>query len=114
MMILDLISGGIILIGLLFFGGAAIGLLRFPDFYTRMHAAGKGDTLSAVFILLGLALLNLHSPSWATLIVSGKILLIAVFIVFTSPTTTHALIQAGYDDGLAPWVKPRPLDSKDP
>ena len=42
-----------IVMGLIFFLGTSIGLLRFPDFYTRMHAAGKGDTLSTVLILLG-------------------------------------------------------------
>jgi multicomponent Na+:H+ antiporter subunit G len=46
----------IILAGLLFFLGAVVGLARFPDFYTRMHAAGKGDTLSTMLILLGFAL----------------------------------------------------------
>ena len=50
MMILGCI---LISIGLLFFLGTAVGLLRFPDFYSRMHAAGKGDTLSTVLILLG-------------------------------------------------------------
>ena len=39
-------------LGLLFFLGAAVGLFRFPDFYTRIHAAGKGDTLSSLLILL--------------------------------------------------------------
>ena len=43
----------LIVVGLVFFLGTSIGLLRFPDFYTRMHAAGKGDTLSTVLILAG-------------------------------------------------------------
>ena len=44
--IITVIAVLFIVTGLIFFLGAAIGLLRFPDFYTRMHAAGKGDTLS--------------------------------------------------------------------
>ena len=39
-------------LGIFFFFGTAVGLLRFPDFYTRTHAAGKGDTLSTVLIIL--------------------------------------------------------------
>ena len=48
-----------IILGILFFLGGVIGLLRFPDFYTRMHAAGKGDTLSTVLIIGGFILYNL-------------------------------------------------------
>ena len=44
--------------GLFFFFATTIGVLRFPDFYTRMHAAGKGDTLSSLLILVGLAIYN--------------------------------------------------------
>ena len=40
-------------LGLVFFLGSAVGMVRFPDFYTRMHAAGKGDTLSTMLMLLG-------------------------------------------------------------
>jgi monovalent cation/proton antiporter MnhG/PhaG subunit len=49
-----------ILGGVFFFATATIGLLRFPDFYCRMHATGKGDTLGALLALIGLALYNLH------------------------------------------------------
>jgi multicomponent Na+:H+ antiporter subunit G len=69
-------------VGLLFFLGAAVGLYRFPDFYTRMHAAGKGDTLSSLLILAGFAL-----------------------IMLTSPTSTHALMRAGFEDGVEPVTK---------
>ena len=46
--------------GLFFFFATTIGVLRFPDFYTRMHAAGKGDTLSSLFMLIGMALFQLN------------------------------------------------------
>ena len=45
---MDVLGYILISTGLVFFLGTTIGLLRFPDFYTRMHAAGKGDTLSTV------------------------------------------------------------------
>ena len=47
-------------LGLIFFLGAAVGLVRFPDFYTRLHAAGKGDTLSTMLMLTGFALVTME------------------------------------------------------
>jgi len=93
-----------VLAGLLFFLGAVIGLVRFPDFYTRMHAAGKGDTLSTLMILSGLALyLLVQGFTLANLLVTAKILAICAFIMLTSPTSTHALMQAGYEEGIKPY-----------
>ena len=53
--ILNALSIILIFSGLIFFMGASVGLLRFPDFYTRMHAAGKGDTLSTILITAGMS-----------------------------------------------------------
>jgi len=71
-----------------------IGLLRFPDFYTRMHAAGVTDTLCAFLILFGLML----QTDWD--IVSIKLLIILIFIFITSPTASHALSKAALHNGL--------------
>ncbi len=114
--LLDFISVLCIVAGLAFFLGTAAGVVRFPDFYTRMHAAGKGDTLSTILILLGASLHVLADFSWLNVLVALKILAIAGFIMLTSPTSTHALLQAGYDDGLEPFAKPEPeedLEEKD-
>lgn len=93
----------IILAGLLFFLGAVVGLVRFPDFYTRMHAAGKGDTLSTMLILLGFALyLFKDGVDLANILVALKIMAICAFIMLTSPTSTHALMQAGFEAGVKP------------
>ncbi len=106
--ILDIICILFLLAGLIFFLGASVGLLRFPDFYTRMHAAGKGDTLSTLMIMAGAAVyeLNRFDPSEAATIsvvlIVIKIMLIGTFIMLTSPTSTHALMQAGYDDEIEP------------
>lgn len=95
-----------IVIGVFFFTTATIGLLRFPDFYTRMHAAGKGDTLGALLVLAGLALYNLHHGfSVEAILVSIKILLIALFIFIANPTATHAITKAGLDCSVKPWEK---------
>jgi len=92
-------------VGLLFFLGAAVGLYRFPDFYTRMHAAGKGDTLSSLLILAGFALITLEGFSATDWLLVVKVLAIVLFIMLTSPTSTHALMRAGFEDGVEPVTK---------
>jgi multicomponent Na+:H+ antiporter subunit G len=96
--------------GLFFFFAASIGLLRFPDFYARMHATGKGDTLGGFLIILGLAVYNLfyggHSGfDLASILTSIKIIFIAVFFFLANPTATHAIAKAGLDAGVVPWTK---------
>ena len=89
----------LISMGTFFFATATIGLFRFPDFYSRMHATGKGDTLGMLLSLVGLALYTGFS------LTSVKILLIAVFVFITSPTATHALLRAAFDSDISPWTK---------
>ena len=93
--------------GLFFFFAASIGLLRFPDFYARMHATGKGDTLGGFLIILGLALYTLFNGGFdlASILTSIKIIFIAVFIFLANPTATHAIAKAGLDAGVVPWTK---------
>lgn len=76
----------------------AIGLLRMPDFYTRMHAASVIETLGAGMILFGLLL-----QSGFTL-VAVKLLMIGLLIFFVSPTATHALARAAMVRGLKPLL----------
>lgn len=94
-------------IGLFVFFGATVGLLRFPDFYTRMHAAGKGDTLSSFLILFGVALFVLanHHVSVHEVLIAIKVFLIINFIFIGSPTATHALMDAGYETEVSYWKK---------
>ena len=92
-----------------FFLGAAVGLLRFPDFYARMHAAGKGDTLSSLLVILGFAVYQLHdfdnfSEDWLTLLLILKLLAVVLFIFLTSPTATSALMDAGWEDDVKPVI----------
>jgi multicomponent Na+:H+ antiporter subunit G len=103
------ISVILILTGIFFFLGAAVGLLRFPDFYARMHAAGKGDTLSSLLVILGFAVYQLHdfhslSHDWPTLLVILKLLAVVLFIFLTSPTATSALMDAGWEDNVKPII----------
>ena len=105
-MIFEILSILLVSVGLVFFLGASAGLLRFPDFYTRMHAAGKIDTLSSLLVILGLAvylLKDFHGlGDWGILLVVLKLLGICAFIMLTGPTSTHALMDAGYEDGNKP------------
>jgi multicomponent Na+:H+ antiporter subunit G len=91
--------------GLFFFAVGTIGILRFPDFYTRLHAAGKCDTLAAILALSALALFNLQDLSLANLLVSLKIMAIGAFVFVASPTASHALTEAALIVGVEPWNK---------
>jgi multicomponent Na+:H+ antiporter subunit G len=97
---IPLIVGLLFVMGLLFILVAVIGVLRLPDFYTRLHAMGKCDTLGIVLVLVALAI---HA-GWT--LESVKILLIGVAVWLTNPTATHALGRAALRAGLTPWQRP--------
>ena len=101
-LLLDIVSWALLGLGAAFLIIGGIGILRLPDLYARMHAAGVIDTLGCSLLLVGLAI-----PAGLTL-VTLKLLLILVFVQFTSPTATYALANAAYRSGLAPL-----LSSKD-
>ena len=87
-----LVGGGFFM----FVGG--LGMLRFPDLFTRLHAASVTETMGAWLILLGLMLQAGLS------MVSIKLVLIFLFMFFTSPTPAHALAKAALHAGLKPVV----------
>lgn len=89
-------GGGFGLIG-------AVGLLRFPEFFTRLNAAGITDTLCVILVIVGLAL---QADHWLTV---TKLLMILFFLFFTAPTASHALSKAAVRAGLLPQsVERRP------
>jgi multicomponent Na+:H+ antiporter subunit G len=92
------VSSVLILIGLFFVIVGAIGVLRFPDFYTRLHAAGVTDTLGAELVILGLIVRS------DALIDVAKLALIGLFLFLTSPTSTHAVANAAYTAGVEPLL----------
>jgi multicomponent Na+:H+ antiporter subunit G len=102
----ELLSWACLLAGSLFFLVAGAGILRMPDFYTRMHAASVGDTLGAGLILLGLLL-----QAGITL-VAAKLVMIGLLIFMTSPTASHALAKAALARGLQPKLA-EPQDPED-
>ncbi len=94
--IVELTSWACLLLGALFALTGGIGLLRLPDLFTRLHAAGMTDTLGAGLILLGLML------QAGLGLVTIKLMLILGFLLVTSPTSTHALAKAALHGKLKP------------
>ena len=88
--ILFLLTGSFLCIS----GG--VGILRFPDFYTRLHAVGVTDTLATAMILIGLMLQN---PDGLVVV---KLLIILLMTLFINPTASHALAQAAMHNDLMP------------
>lgn len=97
-----------LVVGLIFLLGGCIGILRMPDFYTRLHPAGKLDTMGIVFMVLGLISYNLNDLSFTSFLLSLKMLLIVGFLFLASPTATHAIVDAGIRAGLLPWSQNNP------
>ena len=104
--VLDIVSWALILTGSFFTVVGAIGLVRMPDVYTRMHAASVTDTLGVGFILLGLIL------QAGSVLVAAKLVIIGLLIFFTSPAATHALARAALGRGLLPLVAGEDRSSK--
>ena len=98
MSLLTYVALGLVGLGLFFTLVAAIGLIRMPDVYTRAHATSKTDTLGTVLTLAGLALV------FQGAVPRVKLLLLAVFMLITSPTATHAITRAALDQGIEPWT----------
>ena len=94
--VLDILSWLLLLAGGFFVVVGSMGLVRFPELFTRIHAASITDTLGAGLIVFGLVL---QSPHW---LISVKLVLILLFLVITGPTATHALAKAALHGGLVP------------
>ncbi len=103
----DIASWALLLSGSAFCIIGGLGLLRLPDVYARMHAAGITDTLGAGLVLTGLMVQGGFS------LVTVKLFLILVFLLYTSPTSTYALANAAYRRGLAPLLGGAQSDKKD-
>ena len=95
-MIIHYASEACLLLGTIVMMLGAVGLLRFPDFFSRTHAVSMTDTAGAGFILLGLMLLS------GLNLVTLKLAVILIFLLTTSPTAGHVLDQAATTDGFHP------------
>ncbi|MHA1525114.1 MAG: monovalent cation/H(+) antiporter subunit G [Alphaproteobacteria bacterium] len=95
--IFTIISGVFMVIGALLCLIAALGVLRLPDLYTRMHAASKAGTLGAGLLFLAIALAS-GEIGVVTRSIAG-----VIFFIITAPVSAHLLARSAYFSGLAPW-----------
>jgi multicomponent Na+:H+ antiporter subunit G len=98
------VVGVLLLAGLVFHAVAALGVIRMPDFYTRLHAVSKAETLG---VLLTLSALIVWSGFTLTAV---KVGFVAVFLFLANPTSTHAIGRAALRTGVRPWL-PRAEDT---
>ncbi|MDH5423782.1 MAG: monovalent cation/H(+) antiporter subunit G [Gammaproteobacteria bacterium] len=101
--IMNISSAVFLLIGSFLCVSGGVGILRFPDLFTRMHAAGVTDTLASAMILTGLMLQN---PDGLVIL---KLIIILLMTLFISPTASHALARAAMINGLKPMLD-KPAD----
>ncbi|AQS55456.1 monovalent cation/H(+) antiporter subunit G [Novibacillus thermophilus] len=97
--LIDLIVSGLIVVGVVFTFFGTVGLLRFPDIYTRMHAVTKSSTLGIMCILLGCMTYFMAEHG----VVSVKLLLGIVFLFLTAPVGAHMISRAAYRTGVPLW-----------
>ena len=104
---LDLLAWALIVVGSLFSIVGGLGIVRFPDFYTRVHAAGVTDSLGATLVLFGCMVEAGFTQ------ITLKLMLVLFFLLVTSPTATHALVKAAFAGGLGLDI-PGPDRVRDP
>ena len=106
--LLDVLSWVLLAAGSIFAMIGGLGMIRLPDVYARMHASGITDTLGAGFILTGLMI----QGGWSQ--VTVKLILILIFLLYTSPTATYALANAAFTRGLPPVLGRKERDPSKP
>ena len=99
-MVLDVLSWISIVGGLFFMLVGTVGVLRMPDVYTRLHAAGMTDTMGAGLLLLGMGFQAGIS------LITVRLVIVYAFLLFTSPIGTHALARAAIVGGVEPYRRP--------
>jgi multicomponent Na+:H+ antiporter subunit G len=102
--VIIIISGLCLFVGSFLCVSGGIGLLRFPDFYTRMHAVGVTDTLGAGMILIGLMILS------TDFLVFAKLVIVLLLTLLIGPTTSHVLAKAALHNGLTPQLSKNDLE----
>jgi len=109
-LIIDIFSWIILLIGSFFSIMGGVGIIRMPDFYSRLHGAGITDTMGAGMIVLGLVIQSLQSgPN----LIAVKLLMILFFLTVTSPSSCHALARSAIVHGLKPVLDdPESMDRR--
>ncbi len=95
--VIDLFSVLLLIAGAVFFLAGTLGLLRFPDVYTRLHALTKADNVGLGLIIAGLAL---QAESWA---VAGKLVLIWLLVLLAGASVSYLVANGALKRGIRPW-----------
>ncbi len=93
----NILAGVFVVMGALFALVASIGILRLPDFYTRIHAASKAGTVGSVLALVALAIVSVQTAEVLRAIAA------IVFFFLTAPISAHLLGKAAYSAGYRMW-----------
>ncbi len=99
MQMTEFLSLFLLLSGGAFFLAGTVGLLRFPDVYTRLHALTKADNVGLGLVVAGLVL---QAGSWAAI---GKLLLIWLLVLLASASVAHLVAQTALRKGIRPWKR---------
>ena len=104
--LIDILSWAMILAGSFFVIIGAVGILRFPDFWSRLHAASVTESAGMILLLIGMAL----QTGWT--LIAFKLGVIGIFMLITGPTSTHAVANAALVSGLRPPKLPQTSQQK--
>ena len=96
---IDLLSLLLVALGGFFFFAGTVGLLRFPDVYTRLHALTKADNRGLGLTVIGLAV---QAESW---FVVGKLFLIWALVLVSGASVAHLIAQGALARGIRPWKR---------
>lgn len=99
MSVTEIITSVLLIAGAVFFFAGTVGLLRFPDVYTRLHALTKADNVGLGLVVIGLAL---QAESWA---LAGKLLLIWLLVILAGASVAHLVAGAARQRGIKPWKR---------
>ena len=105
-LLIDILSWAMILAGSFFVIIGAVGILRFPDFWSRLHAASVTESAGMILLLIGMAL----QTGWT--LIAFRLGVIGVFMLITGPTSTHAVANAALVSGLRPPKLPQTSPQK--
>jgi multicomponent Na+:H+ antiporter subunit G len=94
---LEVVAAGLLCVGVVFFVAGTVGLLRFPDVYTRLHALTKADNLGLGFVVIGLAL------GAETALEVAKLAIVWALVMVSSSVSCQLIARAARRDGVAPW-----------
>jgi multicomponent Na+:H+ antiporter subunit G len=100
-MIREILTGVFLLFGGILTLIAAVGVLRLPDVYTRMHAAAKVGTVGVSSVAIGVMI------HFGTLTVTSRGLLVIAFFLLTAPVAAHMIARSAYRSGVSLWILTR-------